>query len=279
MGRRFTWIIVAGVGALLLFAGVDALRSSGDDEVSATTAPPMAVTTTADEASASLLPCDVQDLTISIEVRRGRPNIVARNTGDECYRLLRGWHLRIEDRAGNPLKDWYEIRLLVDGVFPAGAESSLGLPLDPIRCKVPGPYLVSAAVGPYFARRGDLSADEIACFGAVKSEMRQEIERVGNEWASVFASFSHTCAHMSQPLCERIACTRVSDSKIRNCTPPTRAFRRSFEGATVEDIVLKGGRAAVRFSNGEVAMVVFASAIDTWFVHKLGEDAVRGFFE
>ena len=37
MGRRFTWVIVAGVGALLLFAGLDALRSLGDGETAVPT--------------------------------------------------------------------------------------------------------------------------------------------------------------------------------------------------------------------------------------------------
>jgi hypothetical protein len=73
--------------------------------------------------------------------------------------------------------------------------------------------------------------------------------------------------------------TVVPDPGERNCTPPTRAFRRSFEGATVEDIVIKGGRAAARFSNGEVVLFVFPSGGGTWLVHKLGENAGRGFFE
>jgi hypothetical protein len=36
MGKPFTWVIVAGVGALLLFAGLDALRSWSDGRDSAT---------------------------------------------------------------------------------------------------------------------------------------------------------------------------------------------------------------------------------------------------
>ena len=47
MGRRFTWVIVAGVGALLLFAGLDALRSLGGSEaaVPTTNLPPTATPT------------------------------------------------------------------------------------------------------------------------------------------------------------------------------------------------------------------------------------------
>jgi len=277
MRRSFTWVIVIGFGALFLIAGLDAIRSSTDGRDSAT--PTVSTRTPSTTGSNnSLLPCDVEDLTISIEVRGGNPSVVARNAGDVCYRILRGWHLRIEDRAGDPLVEWAEIQPLADGIFPAGAESSFGLlPAKPIQCKSPGPYLVSATVGPYFARRGHLSADEIACFGAVTREMRQEIERIGNWWASVFASFSHTCVHMSQPLCERVACERVGGFKIRNCTPPTRTFRRSFEDATVEDIVIGGNRAAARFSNGEV--IELRRIADRWWIEKFGTKAGRGFFE
>jgi hypothetical protein len=276
MGRRFTWVIVAGVGALLLFAGIDALRSSAGNE----DATPAASTTTSADSSGSLLPCHVEDLRISIELRGGSATVVARNLGDTCYRLLRGWGLHIEDRAGDPLANWNEIKLLADGIFPAGSESSLLLSRYRVACKSGGPYLVSVTVGPYFARRGHLSDLALGCFRTNATEMRQEIERIGNSWAGLFASFGGgSCEYQTQPLCERIACTRVGGVKIRNCTPPTRAFRRSFEGATVEDIVLKGGRAAARFSNGEVVLFVFATDPSTWFVHKLGENAGRGFFE
>jgi hypothetical protein len=280
MGRWFTWVIVVGVGALLLFAGLDALRSLGDSEDSAP-GTSTTTTTTAKDSSGSLLPCDIEDLKISIEVRGGSATVVARNLGDSCYRLLREWHLHIEDRAGDPLANWNEIKLLADGIFPAGSERSRWFPRAPVVCKSAGPYLVALTVGrTYFARRGHLSDRALRCPPTNPTEARQEIERIGDSWAGLFASFGGgTCEHQTQPLCERIACTRVSDTKIRNCTPPTRAFRRSFEGATVEDIVIKGGRAAARFSNGEVVLFVFPSGGGTWLVHKLGENAGRGFFE
>jgi hypothetical protein len=278
MGRRFTWVIVAGVGALLLFAGLDALRSSAGSENS-TPATSTSATTTA-TASSDLPPCDVEDLRISIDLRGGGPTLVARNFGDRCYRLLRGWHLRIEDRAGDPLAEWDEIQLLADGIFPAGSESSLLLSRARVVCESGGPYLVSLTVGPYVARRGHFSDAALGCFRINTTEARQEIERIGNSWAGLFASFGDgSCEYQTQPLCERIACTRVSDTRIRNCTPPTRAFRRSFDGATVEDNVIKGGRAAARFSNGEVVLFVFPIATGTWLVHRLGDNAGQGFFE
>jgi hypothetical protein len=278
-GRRFTWVIVAGVGVLLLFAGLDALHSLADRKSSGP-APSTRTTSTAADSSGSLLPCDVEDLRISIDVRGGGPTLVTRNFGETCYRLLRGWHLRIEDRAGDPIAGWDEIQLVADGIFPAGSESSLLLSRFRVVCNSGGPYLLSVAVGPYFARRGHLSDLALGCFRTNATEMRHEIKRIGNSWAGLFASFGgRSCEYQTQPLCERIACTRAGGFKIRNCTPPTRAFRRSFEGATVEDIVVKGGRAAARFSNGEVVLFVFPIETRTWLVHELGENAGRGFFE
>jgi hypothetical protein len=110
---------------------------------------------------------------------------------------------------------------------------------------------------------------------------KQQIERNGNAWARAFVTGQPTrdqsCRYQTQPLCERNACVRVGGIKIRNCTPPTRAFRLSFLNARVEEIVIKGNRAAARFSNGEV--VGFFGDGGTWWVQKLGRNAGRGFFE
>jgi hypothetical protein len=81
----------------------------------------------------------------------------------ECYRLLRGWRLRIEDRAGNLVEEWAEVRPLVDGLFPSGSEGTFWLPRNPVLCDSPGPYVALATVGPYAVRRGNLSRSEIAC--------------------------------------------------------------------------------------------------------------------
>jgi hypothetical protein len=59
--------------------------------------------------------------------------------------------------------------------------------------------------------------------------------------------------------------------------PPSDAFQKSFEGAKVEDIALKGDRAAARFSNREV--VEFGSVIDGWLISKLGANAGHEFVE
>jgi hypothetical protein len=38
---------------------------------------------------------------------------------------------------------------------------------------------------------------------------------------------------MAQPACERLDCMRVGKTRVENCTPPSRVFRRSFRGARV----------------------------------------------
>jgi hypothetical protein len=104
----------------------------------------------------------------------------------------------------------------------------------------------------------------------------QEIERIGNSWAPLFGA-GQGCRYMTQPLCERIACIRVAGIKIRKCTPPTSGFRNSFFGATVQDVEIRGHRAAARFANGEV--VELWGDGGTWLISKLGGKAGRRFFE
>jgi hypothetical protein len=84
-------------------------------------------------------------------------------------------------------------------------------------------------------------------------EQAQHLRKVANKWASLFAV--KACNHyMGQGLCMRLDCARC-----------VAAYQRTFAGATVEDIALKGFKligpprftfysAAVRFSNGEVVM-------------------------
>ncbi len=113
---------------------------------------------------------------------------------------------------------------------------------------------------------------------------KQKIEQTGNKWAPLFAAHDRAaCEYQTQPLCERIACERVGGFKIRNCTPPSSAFRKSFEGATVQDIAIKGNQAAARFSNGEVVDLEGdadpSPLAGVWYIHKLVGNAGRGFLE
>jgi hypothetical protein len=107
---------------------------------------------------------------------------------------------------------------------------------------------------------------------------KKEVEGISKKWAALFASRPGTCRYIgSQPLCERINCVRAGGSKIPNCTPPSSEFRKSFEGATVEAVAIKGDRAAARFSNG--AVIVLGRHMGSWLIDKLGGNAGREFFK
>jgi hypothetical protein len=115
-------------------------------------------------------------------------------------------------------------------------------------------------------------------------EDEQQIELIGNQWAPLFAagrtpgcSSDEGLIILPQGLCEEIACERAGGIKIRNCTPPTSAFRNSFFGATVQDIEIKGNppRAAARFSNGEVIELIEWGS--SWAIAEIGGNAGRTF--
>jgi hypothetical protein len=138
-----------------------------------------------------------------------------------------------------------------------------------------------------FIRRGFDSEEERAEMEGVLSSFEfprsvppeQTVERIAKKWAALFASHPRRCAYVgSQPLCERIfGCVRPDGSKIRNCTPLSSEFPKSFEGATVEVVAIKGDQAAVRFSNG--AVIELSRSHGSWWVDKLGGNAGRKFFE
>ena len=102
----------------------------------------------------------------------------------------------------------------------------------------------------------------------------QKIEQTGNNFAVAFAAGSRF-AGMTQPFLERITCKRTG-GQIENCRPPSSRFRKSFAGATVEDIAIKGNRATAKFSNGEVVELDHVSGYELggiWLIHKFGGNA------
>jgi hypothetical protein len=113
---------------------------------------------------------------------------------------------------------------------------------------------------------------------AVTTTPEQEIEEMGNEWARLFGA-GRTCNRfMHQPACERVACERIGGVAIANCAPLSSAVQRSFAGAVVEEVVIRGQWAAARFSNGET--VRFAARTPSgrsWWIDRVG--AGREFFE
>jgi hypothetical protein len=88
----------------------------------------------------------------------------------------------------------------------------------------------------------------------------RELERVvATKWARLFAT--EACnRYMGQDLCRRLLHCKGKSGQhevIENCTPVSVAFQRSFADATVEDVALRGYRAAVKFSNGVLVMFYY----------------------
>ena len=242
-------LVVAAVGIVAALAIGDALRS-GRSSSAPGTAPTTAPTPTTDTA-----PPPPPDSTPVREVARA-PNTCGafRIAPSGDYPLL-----VVEVVAGNVtchdarrvMKAHY-VGLLSGSWVCHGPEGSSG-------CEKPSGEEVSA----HFADPVD--------------DPEWQMELIANRWTRIFSARQRICYHMTQPLCERIACERPGHVKIPNCSPPTIAYRRSFEKARVEEIAIKGERVAARFSNGELIELV--GGLASWRVHKVGWNAGRKVFE
>jgi hypothetical protein len=112
-------------------------------------------------------------------------------------------------------------------------------------------------------------------------DSRRTIAVTGDVWAPLFvaARDEEACSYQTQPLCERIACERAGyGGEIRNCTPPSLAFRKSFDDAWVRDVEIRGFEAGARFSNGREIVFVFPPGRRGWLIHRL-RDRDDKFFE
>ena len=118
-----------------------------------------------------------------------------------------------------------------------------------------------------------------------RQEMKRRAVQTANKWARQFAaSDADACRFMTQPACERERCARVNPSgptttRIKGCTLPSAEYRRAFRGASVEEIAVRGRRAAARFTNGEAVELTRGYSADFWLIHKFGENAGRGFIK
>jgi hypothetical protein len=110
---------------------------------------------------------------------------------------------------------------------------------------------------------------------------RELITETANNWARLFATGVEIPPdYMGQPAVEQMNCQRVGAPRpIPNCTRPSRAYRKSFWDATVQEIAIEGDRAAARFSNGETIELQGGGDDRGWLVDKFGENAGRGFFK
>lgn len=120
----------------------------------------------------------------------------------------------------------------------------------------------------------------------------QRIEQTGRKWALLFAASRDraACKVMSQPGCAQLNCEyrqrRLGAPDdvipIRNCTPPSPGFRKSFADATIQDIAIKGHRAGARFSNGEGIELFWVNGYavgGVWWIGDFGGNAGGKFFE
>lgn len=122
----------------------------------------------------------------------------------------------------------------------------------------------------------------------------QKIEHNANAWARLLAASDPAACeqYMVQPACERMECMRVGHRPIENCTPPSRAFRKSFRGARVEEVAIQdrrfgegsqSRRAAVRFSNGRTVQLISVGEGPeqggVWWVEKFQGNPGRRLFE
>jgi hypothetical protein len=96
---------------------------------------------------------------------------------------------------------------------------------------------------------------------------REEIERLGNRWARLFGAGRRCNRFMGQPVCERVDCERVNGQLIPNCTPVS---SRSFAGAVVREVVIRGHHAAARFSNGETVRFTNVPVGQFWSIDRVG---------
>jgi hypothetical protein len=277
---RLTWVITGGLVVLLVLAGVDALRSRDSETPVSATESTTSASTTLSSVDVALPRCEPEQIRVSLEILGGYATVVVGNEGANACRLRPlPLEVRIRDRTGQAFSfDRSAQEALLGGNYPPGEErtSELGQSSD---CRLHDPILIAVSVGPFTARRRNLTSSEVGCLQAAGLSAKREIERIGNAWAPLFAAgpLAAACRHETQPLCERIACQRVGGFEMRNCTPPTSAFRNSFFGATVQAVEIRGQRAAARFSNGEVVELYGDGG--TWSIHRLGRNAGHEFFE
>jgi hypothetical protein len=83
---------------------------------------------------------------------------------------------------------------------------------------------------------------------------------------------------MTERACARVVCRQASDP-FEHCVPLSRAAKRSFREATVEDVVVRLDRAGARFSNGIVVEFVRAAPDSAWQVDAVGTKPDRGLLE
>jgi hypothetical protein len=178
--RQLTWVIAAGVIAVLVAGTVDAVRSepSGSSpsrvatmERSAAGAMTIPVETTPE----GLPRCTVQNIGVSIEVLGGTAQVVVRHAwGRPCHLAPLPVRLSLTDRVGRRVRmaavdeAHPDVQSRVGGDFSPGFEQLIDIPYlaEPQpgeSCDRRGPFTAFVIVGPHSAQR-KLSGSEVGCF-------------------------------------------------------------------------------------------------------------------
>jgi hypothetical protein len=108
----------------------------------------------------------------------------------------------------------------------------------------------------------------------------EQIAQVGNDWAPAFAvAAAAACGSMfGQPLCEEYF------GKLGSEVEHPSDFQKSFADATVERVEIRGHKAGVEFSNGELVEFIQEThepppLLGDWFVYRVGGNAGEKYFE
>ena len=170
IGARLTRLLVSVVLVLLLFASLDALRSSRRDVDGQQTV----ALTDKIVAANNFPPCRPEQLEAAIDVRGGiANNVLGWVSGPACHQHGLLLEVTILDRAGK--RAWHgqdfspefarnyaqSPRMLV-----VVSEQTVHFvtPNSEIRhCHRRGPFAAIARIGPYIAHAGGLSASEVGC--------------------------------------------------------------------------------------------------------------------
>jgi hypothetical protein len=335
MRPSVTWIIVGAVVVIGVFAGLDALRSSGDEPPSAEASATEAVTTTQPETDVVLASSTELETRRVVGLMPGRVTTNERLPLAVTFTVPPGWYGQQRGSGFVLAKSRHGTRLLarsrnvpfagvtvdtLDRRLPSvlrdiEATPSIGVH-DVSRIRIGGHSGRRLSLEP--RERGELrellglpvflfAEEQLMVLGVGRKTLlvrsglgsggdperfevdrilrsfrvmtqKEAIEQTGNGWARLFGA-GRTCNRfMGQPACEWVVCMRPGGRRIPNCTPVSSEVQRSFAGAVVEEVVIRGQRAAARFSNGETVRFVAAAAPGRfWWIARVG--AGRQFFE
>jgi hypothetical protein len=152
--------LVGGVIAVVVVAGVDALRSSDNHAASL---PTRSSTTTSDGSGGASPPRCIRgrQVEIAIEMRLGVATVVLRHVGMRpCFQPAGRSRFLVFDRRGKRIAIWDDLPF--GGIFRRGTEQTFALP-DVYTCNRQGPFTAVAQFRAYSVRREGLSRSEITC--------------------------------------------------------------------------------------------------------------------